>query len=113
MPVAMRRDYGIPPHSRKDASRQMARASIQLVIAHSLDDDLVEMDSRDLKPRHRRSNQCPSCGGRCKGARSLSGRVDRRPSQLLRPLPSRHVGTERPVRVANDDKSDYKDAGDA
>ena len=113
MPVAMRRDHGIPLHSRKDASRQMARASIQLAIVHSLDNDLVEMDARDLKPRHRRADQYTSRSGRCEGARSLSSRVDRRPSLLLRPLASHHIRTERPVRVANDNKSDYEDAGDA
>jgi hypothetical protein len=70
----------------------VTRTGIQLIVAHALDDDLVEMNARDFQPRHWRSD-CDTSGRRGYArARSLTGRVDRRVSLLLRPLPSRHVG---------------------
>ena len=64
----------------------MTRSRVQLIVAHTLDHDLVEADARDAQPRHGRANGDPSAGERNAIGRSLTRRGDRIVRLLRLPL---------------------------
>ena len=63
MAVAVGGDHGISPIARHGGAREVPRPGIQLLIAHALDDDLIETDRGNEQTRHWRAYRGDLCAG--------------------------------------------------